>query len=144
VRAFGVSPEQANMVTAIALLLIADAAREAVSRLRSSGGPTRSDALLAGASMRAVVGMVAGPAVDEMPGLGTLITVALLGHATRVTAARSLRALRTGSHRVTVGFRHRYGYLVDPGHRREHRAHARQARSGVEHERGYDQITPLG
>lgn len=129
IRVFGVSPENVNIVTAIALLVIADGAHKAVTRLSASGRPTQSDALLAGGTVRAVVGMVAGAAVDETPGLGTLITVALVGHAARVTAGKSLRALRTSSHRLAVGFHNRYGYLIDPGHWREDRARRREALS---------------
>jgi hypothetical protein len=129
IRVFGVSPENVNIVTAIAMLVIADGAHKAVTRLSTSGRPTQSDALLAGGTVRAVVGMVAGAAVDETPGLGTLITIALVGHAARVTAGKSLRALRTSSHRLAVGFHHRYGYLIDPGHWREDRARRREALS---------------
>lgn len=125
-RAFGVPPENANAVTAIGLLLIAEAAHETIGRLlRSSPTPSPGDGLIAGASIRALVGGIAGPAVDEMPGLGALVTLALAGHVARPVAAGLLHGARTGSHRLTVAFHHRYGYLVDPGHWREQRAQQR-------------------
>jgi hypothetical protein len=130
VNAFGVSPEQANAVTAIGLLLIANAAHDRVGRLlKGAGAPTSGDALIAGGAARALLGAIAGPAVDETPGLGTLIVLAVAARAAGPTAIRSLRGVRAGSHRATVGFRHRYGYLFDPGHRRARRAERRQARS---------------
>jgi len=129
VHAFGISPDQANAVTAIGLLLIADAAHDKIAPLlRGSAAPPPGDALIAGASVRALLGAIAGPAVDETPGLGTLIVLALAATAAGPTAVRSLRAFRAGSHRLTVGFRHRYGYLVDPGHLRARRAQRRLAR----------------
>jgi uncharacterized protein YcfJ len=129
VRVFGVSPEDANVVSAIGLLVIADAAHKATTRvLKSPRAPTLEDELMAGASIRALVGAIAGPAIDETPGLGTLITIALVGRAVGPTAVRSIRALRGGTHGAAVHFHHRYGYLVDPGHWREQRAERREAR----------------
>jgi hypothetical protein len=131
IRAFGISPQDANAVTAIGLILAANAAQDRVGRLlRGAAAPTTTDALIAGGSVRALLGVVAGPALDETPGLGTLIAVALAAHAVRPTAARSLHAVRSGSHRTLIGFRHRYGYLVDPGHRRAMRARRRSSSDG--------------
>jgi uncharacterized protein YcfJ len=140
VRVFGVPPEHVNVVTAIGLVLIADAAHDRVVRLLgSSPAPTRGDALIAGASVRALVGGIAGPSLDEMRGLGALITVAVAARAMGPAAARSMHALRSNSHRLTLGFHGRYGYLVDPGHWRERRARAREARQGR-----HPPIIPIG
>ena len=142
VRAFGVSPENANVVTAVGLVLIADAAHQTIGRLLGSAkAPPPGDGLLAAASIRALVGAVVGPAIDETPGLGALIALALVGHAIRPTAARSLNAFRTGSHRLGVHFHHRYGYLVDPGHWREQRALAQELRDRIP---GEDPSRPRG
>lgn len=142
VRAFGVRPEHVNAVTAVGLLLIADAAHESIGRLLGTAkAPPPSDGLLAAASIRALVGAVVGPAVDETPGLAALIALALVGHAMRPTAAKSLHAVRTGSHRLSVHFHHRYGYLVDPGHWREQRALAREPRDPIP---GEDPRRPRG
>ena len=150
VRFFGVPPEQANLVTAVALLVIADAAHDRVrGMVTGSRGPTLGESALAGASIRSVLGALTGPVINEIPGLGALITLALVGHAIRPAAARSLHAMRTGSHRLSIDFHHRYGYLIDPHQRRLMRARqqyeaARSRRRSAAGPRAQQPITSLG
>ena len=136
-RAFGVRPTDANLVTVVALLLVADLAHDRIGRLRRiAWAPGLDDGALAGASLRSVLGAIVGPAVDQTPALGALIALALLGHGLRPTVTRSVSAVRTSSqraaldfHRGALDFHHRYGYLVDPGHLRQRRAQRREARA---------------
>lgn len=127
-RLFGVPQEQDAMLTAIVVLMLANAARTRARRLtRLPGLPSAGDGMLGVASVREVLGAIAGPSVRDMPGSGTLLTVAFLGAATVPLVRRSLHDVRSSSHRMSVGFHHRYGYLVDPGHWRRRRAELRES-----------------
>ncbi len=128
-RLFGISPDQANAVTVIGLILLAQTAHDKVGRfLRAPGPPSLADGAFLDASLRNALRGVAGPTVADAPGLSTLLALAVLGTAARPVASESLRALKSSSHRLTFGFHHRYGYLVDPGHWRERRAQRQAAK----------------
>lgn len=127
-RMFGISPDQANAVTVIGLILLAQSAHENLGRfLIKPRPPGLVDGFVLDASVRNVFRGVAGPTVADAPGLSTLLALAVLGAAARPIANESLRALRSSSQRLTLGFHHRYGYLVDPGHWRSRRAERRTA-----------------
>ncbi len=122
-RLFGVGPDQANLLTLVAALTLAQAARGTVQRvIEAPLLPNLGDSLLVGTSARELLCSVAGPSVRATPQLGTLLAVAVVGSTAGPAVLRSLRAARAGSHRAALGFHHRYGYIVDPGHWREHRA----------------------
>jgi hypothetical protein len=125
-RLFGVPRDQANLVTLIAVMVLAERAHEKAHRL--IGGPSlpsAGDGLLAGASLRELLCGFAGAPARDTPLLGTLLTIAVLGGTVGPTASKSLRAVGTSSHRVAVGFHDRYGYIIDPGHWRQRRAQRR-------------------
>jgi len=127
-RMFGISPDQANAVTIIGLVLLAQNAHDKVGRfLRMPRPPGLVDGFVLDASVRNVFRGVAGPTVADAPGLSTLLALGVLGTAARPIAKESLRALRSSSQRLTFGFHHRYGYLIDPGHWRAQRAERRTA-----------------
>lgn len=126
-RLFGLNGQDANIATFIGLLLLAQATRERVQRMARASTPSGSDALLGLASAREVVFSVAGPSSRDTPGLGMLIIIAVLGASAGPAISRSLRGMRGASHRMSGGFHHRYGYLVDPGHWRRRRAQMRAA-----------------
>ncbi len=112
VRAFGVSPEDANTVTVGGLALIAGVLHQTVGpRLRRSV-PAPSDAVLGAGVARSLLGAVVGPTVDEMPGLGALIAFALVVHGARPTAIKSAQALRENSQRLALEVRHLSDYLL--------------------------------
>lgn len=108
-RAFGVSPEDANAITVIGLALVAGSIHRTLGRVARQSVPTRTDSVLAAGTARALLGSIAGPAIDEMPGLGGLIALALVAHAARPTVTRSAHALREGWHRCALAFHERYG-----------------------------------
>jgi hypothetical protein len=112
VRAFGVSPEDANAVTVGGLALIAGALHQTISPRLKRSVPTPSDAVLGAGVARSLLGAVAGPTVDEMPGLGALIAFALVVHGARPTAIRSAHALRTSSQRLALELHHFSDYLL--------------------------------
>ena len=126
-RLFGLSREQANLATAVALLLLVQAAADAKQRLVAQGAtPTAGDSAIWVVVARELLAGVAGPSSRDTPLLGTLITIAFLGGAARRIAIKAGHAIRSGSHRADVGFRHRYGYLVDVGHWRQRRFERRE------------------
>jgi hypothetical protein len=113
VRAFGVSPEDANTITVIGLVLMAGAIHQTCGRAIRRSVPTRADSLLAAGTARAVLSGIAGPVTDEMPGVG-LIAFALVAHAARPTVTRSVHAVRAEWHRFALGFHQRYGPPASP------------------------------
>jgi hypothetical protein len=122
-RLFGISPDQANAVTVIGLVLLAETAHDKVGRfLKAQAAPTPGDGLFIAGAVRELLGTIAGPTVRDSAGVSTLVALALVGTGARPAAVKSLHALRSSSHRVSMGFHHRYGYLVDPGHWRQRRA----------------------
>src|SRR5215207_10993559 len=79
-RAFGVSREQANVLTAVMALGAADAAYESARRVTGlRPGVSRGDAALGLLAVREVALGVAGPSVRQVPGLGALVVLAFFG-----------------------------------------------------------------
>jgi hypothetical protein len=79
-RAFGVSRDQANVLTVLLLLSAADGAYETARRmtgmrLHISG----TDAAFGAFALRGAALGVAGPGSQAIPGFGTLVAVAMLG-----------------------------------------------------------------
>ena len=125
-RLFAVPREEANIATVLALLILAEAVHERARRvLRTPAAPASGDVLLGAASVRESLRGVAGASSRDTPLFGTLLMVAILGGPARRAALKSVQGLRASSHRMNVGFHHRYGYLVDPGHLRRRRAQRR-------------------
>ena len=93
-RAFGVSREQANVMTAVALLVAADGAYESARRI---GGMrphvSGTDAALGAVALRDAGLGIAGPNVRAIPGFGTLVAFAILG-------GFAVPALRQTAHKV--------------------------------------------
>jgi hypothetical protein len=129
-RLLGVPRDQANVATLIAALIVAQAAQDHARRVfRAPATPAAGDMLLGTATARELLRGMAGPTSRETPLLGTLLALAVLGGPAFRAARGSLHGIRTSSRRANAGFRHRYGYLVDPGHLRERRARRRRARA---------------
>jgi hypothetical protein len=128
VRTFGVSRQQANLVTLVGVSMLSQALADRATRLmRIAGPPVAMDGALTVAGLRGLVCQVAGVPSAEVPGAGTLLAMGILGGAFVPTLSRALRGLRTDSLRLSTDFHHRYGYLVDPGHLRARRARSRDA-----------------
>jgi hypothetical protein len=126
VRTFGVTRQQANLVTLVGVSMLSQALADRAARLmRITGPPMAMDGALTVAGLRGVVCQVAGVPSAEVPWGGTLLAMGILGGAFAPTLTRALRGLRTDSLRLSTDFHHRYGYLVDPGHRRARRAQKR-------------------
>lgn len=140
-RAFGVQGRDANIVTVLALALMARAARERAQRLTSAATPAGPDVFVGFASVREVIMTIAGPKAREMPGVPALIMIGVLGAAAGPAVAKSLQRARGTSQRMNTGFHDRYGYLVDPGHRRQGRADRRR-QAGPPPPSGDRQLSP--
>jgi hypothetical protein len=119
-RLFGCPKDQANLLTLVAAAVLLEAMRDRWQRIVSGPMvPSQGDVLLGMGSVRELMCSVTGPSLRDTPYLGALITVAFVGRAALPSVIRSIRGIRTGSQRFNTGFRSRYGYLVDVGHRRQ-------------------------
>ena len=102
-RVFGISREQANLLTLVLLLTgtgtaVTTAGRVVKAPLRLSG----MDAAIGGFAMRAAAMGASGAAAAEISPFGTLLTIALLGGLAMPTLRRSMRRIRDIEHRVRV------------------------------------------
>jgi len=100
-RAFGVSREQANVVTAVLLLGAADGAYEAArritgTRVRVSG----TDAALGAFAARGAALGVAGPSARAIPGFGSLVAFAVLGGLAVPGLRRTAHRMRAAEQRL--------------------------------------------
>jgi hypothetical protein len=123
-RVLGVSREQANAVTLIALLMLAESTRGRAEQLRAVQPPSRTDALLGAAALREGVYGIAGTTADQTRMFGVLIALAVMGRLSLPAIRHGIHGVRTESHRLRANFGHRYGHLVPrPGRggRRPHR-----------------------
>ena len=100
-RAFGTSREQANVVTAIVLVVAADGAYEAARRI-SALRPhvSGADATLGAAALREASLSMAGPNVRAIPGFGALVAFAILGGFAAPALRRTARKVRAAQQRL--------------------------------------------
>jgi hypothetical protein len=143
-RLFGCPRDQANLLTLVAMLAVAEAMRERWQRLATGPMmPSARDAMLGVASFREGLLGVAGPSLRDKPQLGTLLMIAFLGRAAGPTVIRWIRVMRTGSQRLNDEFRGRYGYVVDVGRRRQ-RHYEELVRRRVRERQSAQQERPYG
>ncbi|HEY6692397.1 MAG TPA: hypothetical protein VI006_06070 [Solirubrobacteraceae bacterium] len=100
-RVFGMSRDQVNLLTVVLLLSAADGAYEAARRI--SGMRLRVSGAGAGfgviALREAVLG-VAGPSTRQVPGAGTLLSLAILGGLAAPTLRRTAHTVRAAEQRL--------------------------------------------
>jgi hypothetical protein len=120
-RMFGIERKDVNLVTFIALLLMAQGAQSTSRNLRSRRPPTLTENFMGFGLVREALCRVAGPDSRDTPMLSTLLAIAVIGGAAR----SGLRGVWGSGHQADVAFHKRYGYLVDPGHWRQRRAQRR-------------------
>jgi hypothetical protein len=100
-RAFGVSRDQANVVTAVLLLGAADGAYEAARRVSGMRLHVAApDAALGAFALRGAALGVAGPSARAIPGFGTLVAFALLGGAAAPGLRRTATRMRAAEQRL--------------------------------------------
>jgi hypothetical protein len=123
-RVFAIERKDVNLVTLIALLIMAERAQTTTRKLRSGRGPTMAEDFMGFGILREALCRVAGPDSRDTPLLSTLLAIAVIGGA----AHSGLRGIRGSGHQADVAFHRRYGYLIDPGHWRSRRAQRRNAK----------------
>jgi hypothetical protein len=100
-RAFGVSRDQANVLTIVLLLGAADGAYEGARRVSGMrfhvSGP---DAALSAFALRGAALGVAGPGGREIPGFGTLVAFAMLGGLAAPGLRRTAHRMRGAEQRL--------------------------------------------
>jgi len=115
-RTLGIRREDANMATAIGLLLLANSVYERARRPSVPGASnTIADVAIGVGALRESIYGVAGPATRDTPLGGTLIALAVLGGLARQPVTQAVRGIRGSSRRLTHAFRGRYGHLVNVG-----------------------------
>jgi len=79
-RVFGVSREQSNLLTFVLALVAADAAYEGARRAaRTPLGLNSAHAVMGGYALRHTALGITGPSGKDVPALGTLMSIAIVG-----------------------------------------------------------------
>jgi hypothetical protein len=115
-RVFGVSRDQANVLTVVLLVGAADGAFEAARRisgmrLRVSG----TDAAIGAFALRDAALGIAGPSTRQVPGAGTLLALAILGGLAAPGLRRTAHRMRAAEERVRRERIRRYVAAQDRG-----------------------------
>jgi hypothetical protein len=98
-RVFGVSRDQANVVTVVLMLSAANGAYEAARRI-SGTRVSGTDAALGTFALREAALGVAGPTAREIPGFGSLVAFAILGGLAAPGLRRTVQRMRAVEGRV--------------------------------------------
>lgn len=108
-RAFGVSREQANLLTAVVALAAADAAYETTRRvLRAPLGIDAGDAALGWFMAREASLRIVGPTDRDVPLAATLLTLAAVGGVALPGLRRAAQSIRAAERRVRLERIRRY------------------------------------
>jgi hypothetical protein len=122
-RAFGVSREQANVVTAVLLLGAADGAYEATRRITGVRPPvSRGDAVVGAIALRDAALGIAGPSARAVPGFGALVALGILGGIAAPGLRRATQRMRAAEQRVRRERIRRYTAARDRARAVEERA----------------------
>ena len=122
-RAFGVSREQANVVTAVLLLGAADGAYEATRRITGVRPPvSRGDAVVGAIALRDAALGIAGPSARAVPGFGALVALGILGGIAAPGLRRTTQSMRAAEQRVRRERIRRYTAARDRARAVEERA----------------------
>ena len=116
-RMFGVSREQVDLTTLVALLVAAEQIHRRSQRLKPGRRASVSDFAIGAGALRESIYGVAGPASSDKPLAGTLIAIAILGGLLRQPVVKSVHGMRSSSRRAHQMFLGRYGHLIGDGRR---------------------------
>jgi len=113
-EAFGIRRDDANLATAIGLLILVNAVYERAHRPKAPKPPTAvADFTIGIGALRETIYGVAGPASQDTPLGSTLIALAVLGGLARPPLRRGVRQVKASSRRLMQTFKGRYGHLVE-------------------------------
>jgi hypothetical protein len=108
-RMFGISREQANLLTLVLLLAGTETALTTAGRVvKAPLRISRTDAAIGGFAMRQAAMRASGPGAAEISPFGTLMTIAVLGGLAMPTLRRSMRRVREIENRVRLGRQRQY------------------------------------
>lgn len=109
-RYLGLSREEANVATAIIVLLLADSAYEQAARMRRMvRPPAPADMVLGAAAVRESIYGVAGTSSWEMPLAGSLVTIAVAVRLGSPVVRRSARAIQASYGHLREALDRQYG-----------------------------------
>jgi hypothetical protein len=109
---FGIERADANLLTAIVALIVANSMYEKATAAGPPRPPSIPNIAMALGALRETIYGVAGPASRDTAFGGTLVALAVFIGLTHQPVKRSLHAVRSSAHRLDQSFRGRYGYLV--------------------------------
>jgi hypothetical protein len=109
-RLFGVPREQANIITLIALGMLAQRAHARTRRLLRPRTPNSGDTLLGAGVAREVLFDIGGPASRQAQYFGALVVFALAAHGFGPAIRNTIHGIRAAAHDVGVSFKHRYSH----------------------------------
>jgi hypothetical protein len=108
-KAFGVSREQANVLTFVILVGAGDILYVGAKQLaRAPISINRGDAVIGALALREGALSLAGPGVRAIPGLGALMALGLLGGVVLPRVRRAIRRFRETEHRLRAERIRRY------------------------------------
>jgi hypothetical protein len=114
-RIFGVSEQDAGLVTIIALAMLAHTANRKAHRVLSAFGLIhRSDGWLGEGALNEGFYRIAGDESRDVQFIGSLILAAVLLRSLRPVLRLSGHDLRVVAHRLRLDFDHRYGHVIRP------------------------------
>jgi hypothetical protein len=101
-KAFGISREQANVLTFVLIAIALDGAWTAGGKVVRFRPPrlAGADAAIGAAAMREAVFSVTGPGVRQAPGLGALLAIAAIGGISLPVARRAAHQMNLAQHRL--------------------------------------------
>jgi hypothetical protein len=105
-RVFGVSDEQANVLTFVIAASAAEAAYATARRLVRT--PSRDDAVLAGLLLREGALGIAGPKTRQVPLAGAILTLALVGGSALPALRSAVKTARAAERRIRLSRISRY------------------------------------
>ena len=113
-RLFGVSEQDAGLVTIIALAMLAHAANRKAHEVLNARPIHRSDAWIGEGALNEAFHRIAGDASRDVEFIGSLILASVLVNSMRPVLRQSVHDLRVAAHRLRLDFDHRYGHLIRP------------------------------
>lgn len=97
-RVFGVSRDQANLLSVILVVAGAQAASQAAKRMRFH--VSGADVVMGGFALREAALGLAGPSSRDVPGVPALMAIAVFGGATLPAFRRATRRMRAAERRL--------------------------------------------